>query len=345
MSDDPHSHSTLYRFLDSARIRMEFGNGISAAGIAATWVCLVGAPFVAWRAAIGLRDGPLAVAVVISAATLFLLLAMRRSVRMNQVPLRLEIDVGDKDRVSTAAEFMGDDDPFKRLAVQQTEMWIDQEEDRLSEIKISRWPYIGAGAILVLILIWILTPGWNKSLVTHPRGLASTVTTPPDSSQVPNQKKSPTTAKSAHADTPVLAQYPGNNGGIVAANSAQGINQHGNQGGNSPSPNGSNGNVASMNNHPGMTGAERGQVSKLPSGGIGRGSAAQVPTRAPPAAPTVAVQAAQARATHPGTGREETIESNDMPPPAHAAPAPDVQFKLDMNSSELEELPPAGDRS
>jgi hypothetical protein len=360
VSDDPHANSTLYRFLDAARVSMEFWNAMSAAGIAATLVCGIALPFVAWRAAIGLRDGVLAVAIVICTGTLFAFLARRRSVRIQQVPQRLEVEVSDRDRVATATEFMGDEDPFKRLAVRQTEQWIDEEREKLSQIKKSRWPYVGVGAIVLLILIWALTTGWNMALGTRSRAVASNMTMPPDSASAAEGEgsliqgkagdKNHSTKNGSSKSGPLalggkslsgVAGGPGGGGSEnTAAESARVMEQNGTGQGNLPSPSGGDGNATSTNAHPGTSGQVHGQVSTDLSGGAGRGSAAQTPTGKAPSLPTIAVHTTQARPGNNANGPEKEIEVKDAPPVEHAAAAPDVQFKLNLDSSELEELPP-----
>src|ERR1700722_5729252 len=140
MGVQTQANSILYQFLDSCRRRLEFGNAMSSVGIAATVIAIAAAPFVAWRSGLGLNDSILFILIILGIAVVFAALYTRRGVRIQQVPDRLDASADDRDRLASATEFMGDPDPFKRLAVRQTEEWIAEENDRLSRSKTSKWP-------------------------------------------------------------------------------------------------------------------------------------------------------------------------------------------------------------
>jgi hypothetical protein len=309
MSDPSKANSTLYRFLDASRRRMELWNALSAAGIAITAVAVLTCPLVARRASLGLRDSVLAIGITLAAVSVFAVLAMRRGVHLQQVPDRLDTGIDDRDRVATATEFMGDADPFKKLAVHQTERWIDQEQERLSHLKGRRWPYIGMASLLLLVLIWLLTPGLGRSSPRTDKSLASAVPPPSavtqpsatsngsqtNTSQSPistNQRSSANKANvgtraqgnsgassgSTNTRTSPAGQSSGTKPG-PAANSASGSlgSSASGRGGTVSSTPGSlsSGSSGSVQSSPSKNNGNAGAISASPGGGGGTGSLAQ----------------------------------------------------------------------
>lgn len=342
LSNHPQNASTLYRFLDAMRLRMELWNAISAAGIAVTAVCAAAAPMVAWRAGLGLRDGILMCGIVVLVAVIFLMLASRRGVRIGQVPQGLDVQVEDRERLASAAEFMAEDDPFKRLAVRQTEAWIEAEGQRLEKTGWRRWPIVGAAALLLLILIWLLTPGVGRA---SRQGTQASRGNDMGKSLVAGVNK-------VDQKLPVLnvagsRSVPSNSGakhgpaGLAAVPSQMNIGG----GSGAQSRPGMNGKTVTKNLQGPAKGKLHEQSASLQRGGEGH-NGIESPrilgaAQAPPKMKAVAMNAAQARADKASAGREQTVESSAHPAADHAGAAPDVRSDLtEAQNAELEALPP-----
>lgn len=201
---------------------MEAIEFISAAAIAIAAVVLIALPLVAWRARLGFRNDYLALGIVSATALLFTIIAMRKRVRLSEVAERLAAPATDRERIATAVEFAGDSDVFKRLAVRQTEQWIESEGDRLSQTRLSRTPRYAVLALIAMILVWLLTP----SLLRFPPGqvfaAAIPATRPSATSQPASQP----------ASQPISSPVSAANGTNPSASSNTSVSgQQANQGG------------------------------------------------------------------------------------------------------------------
>ncbi|HEY1684205.1 MAG TPA: hypothetical protein VGG19_05555 [Tepidisphaeraceae bacterium] len=350
MSEIANANSSLYQFLDSVRVRLERINFLSAGGIAATLVCVVASPFVAWRAELQLRDSLLVVAVIATMVAGYAVMAMRRAVRIMQVPERLEVAIEERERIATAAEFMTEDDPFKRLAVRQTEQWIEYESERLAEVRRSGWPIAGIVAIVLLILLWILTPSWRAAL---PRiqilnagesaindGVNNSADDMSSNQAAQNRFNANGNARQGKGGG------AGNGLGKTSGAGGTGAGANGGASGKKVGGIGAPGAATAVNPDPSQQNTLQPTHSNAPATpqawvGSGARSSPPVPHKTPEfSGASRTVHAAIARPSHTDQLRNQLTETIDQPGQQHAAQT-DAQLALpDVDPAELDALPP-----
>jgi hypothetical protein len=350
LSQIANANSSLYQFLDSVRLHLERINFLTAGGIAATLVCAVASPFVAWRAELQLRDSILAIAIIVAMGVAYAFFAMRRSVRLMQVPERLEVEIEERERIATAAEFMTEDDPFKRLAVRQTEQWIEYESERLAEVRRSGWPIAGIIAIVLLILLWILTPSWRRAL---PRiqildagesAISGGVNSSADDMTSNQAAQNPLNANGNTKQGKGGAA--GNGLGKTSGAGGTGAGANGGAGGKKVAGIGAPGAATAVNPDPTPQNTLQPTHSNAPAtpqawAGSGAQSSPPVPHKTPEfSGVSRTVHAAIARSSHTDQPRNQLTETIDQPGQQHAAQT-DAQLTLpDVDPAELDALPP-----
>lgn len=215
----------LHRFLAQARRRVVVDRSMTAVCRATFWVALAAIPVVAFRARLGLGDLSLFVAIVLCIVAVSGWLLWGKHVRLRQLPDYLRAEPDDHDRITSATEFMDDPDPFKRLAVRQTEHWLRAEAPTVPTAR--TWPphaTRAAFAVAVLVAVWLLTPSAavaaqppaapTPSPTSTPSDDASSTTEPPPTSSLSGQ----TTSNDAGSKSPGASESGENNNAGTAGN-------------------------------------------------------------------------------------------------------------------------------
>lgn len=349
------ANSGLQQFLQTSRARLEFRSALSAGGITATVVCILAMPLIVWRADLGLHDAWLLGGIVVSAGAIYAILATRLHVALKQVPDKLEIVADDRERVASAAEFYGDDDPFKRLAIRQTEAWIDSEHERLSHMRVRKWPIVGAAAILALILLWLLTPGSRRQLLKSADtqltmqsiGKSSSLPTPPSAIKEKKadakQDVQSTASTNVKSVTGALERKPPSGSGVSPVQADAGM-----KGGNGNGGQGRKG--AAGAGTEGSKSSSTGQLQKNQNSGSAPGPSPIGDNRNAPAinptptaklsgGQTKKVEAVQARASKVVKEQQEIGKPDDVSP-ERAGPSNAQVNSTSIDTTELETLPP-----
>ena len=183
--------------------------------LAVALVALLTAPVVAMRSRVRLSTPVLAVAAIAAASLLAVVINSRRKLRTPDIIAQLDITPSDRERLSCAAEFLVDPDPFKQLAVRQAEDWLNTRTQPIScRPQWRREATAAAAAIALLIAIWLLTPGW---FVAGAPALPYHAVAPPPSATNPSESSIAQAQQSA---------APGKSGG-AGQGASQNASDHG----------------------------------------------------------------------------------------------------------------------